>query len=74
MSPQLMLPKMKMRSTEGSGGQRTPSVLNAQNCAHEPRDPNNAFVVVADREYCMLIGANTEAALLAQQLPPNPQI
>jgi hypothetical protein len=28
MSPQLMLPKMKTRSTEGSGGQRTPSALN----------------------------------------------
>jgi hypothetical protein len=29
MSPQLMLPKMKTRSTEGSGGQRMPSALNA---------------------------------------------
>jgi hypothetical protein len=27
-SPQLMLPKMKMRSTEGSSRQRTPSALN----------------------------------------------
>jgi hypothetical protein len=29
MSPQLTLPKIKMRSTVGSGGQRTPSALNA---------------------------------------------
>jgi hypothetical protein len=28
MSPQLKLPKMRMRSREGSGGRRTPSALN----------------------------------------------
>ncbi|RLM79847.1 early nodulin-like protein 1 [Panicum miliaceum] len=47
---------------------------NAQNRAREPRDLNNAFAAVADREYCMLIGAIAEAAVLAQQLPSNPQI
>jgi hypothetical protein len=47
---------------------------NMQNCARIPRDLNNAFPAVADREYRMPIGAITEAALLAQQLPPNPQI
>jgi hypothetical protein len=45
---------------------------NAQNRAREPRDVNNAFVAVADLEYCTPIGAIVEAALLAQQLPPNP--
>jgi hypothetical protein len=47
---------------------------NAQNRASEPRDLNNAFAVVANREYHTPIGAIAEAALLAQQLPPNPQI
>jgi hypothetical protein len=44
---------------------------NAQNRAHVPRDLSNAFAVVADREYRTPIGAIAEAALLAQQLPPN---
>jgi signal transduction histidine kinase len=35
---------------------------------------NNAFVAAADREYRTPIGAIAEAALLAQHLPPNPQI
>jgi hypothetical protein len=38
------------------------------------RDLNNAFAAFADREYCTPIGAISEAALLAQQLPPNPKI
>jgi hypothetical protein len=44
----------------------------AQNHAREPRDLNNAFAAVADREYRTPIGAIAEAAVLAQQLPPNP--
>jgi hypothetical protein len=47
---------------------------NAQNRAHEPRDLYNAIPAVADREYRTPIGAIAEAALLAQKLPPNPQI
>jgi hypothetical protein len=47
---------------------------NAQNHARETRDLNNAFAAVADREYRMPIGTIAEPALLAQQLPPNPQI
>jgi hypothetical protein len=47
---------------------------NAQNHAREPRDLNNAFAAVADREYRTPIGAIIDVALLAQQLPPNPQI
>jgi hypothetical protein len=47
---------------------------NAQNCAHEPRDLNNAFITVTDREYRTPIGANAEAVVLAKQLPPNPEI
>jgi hypothetical protein len=47
---------------------------NTQNRAREPRDLNNTFAGVADREYRTPIGAIAEAALLAQQLPPNPQI
>jgi hypothetical protein len=47
---------------------------NAQNRAREPRDLNNAFAAVAYREYRTPIDAIAEAALLAQQLPPNPQI
>jgi hypothetical protein len=47
---------------------------NTQNRAREPRDLNNAFAVVTDREYRMPIGAIAEATLLAQQLPTNPQI
>jgi hypothetical protein len=47
---------------------------NVQNRALEPRDLNNAFAAVADREYRTSIGTIAETALLAQQLPPNPQI
>jgi hypothetical protein len=50
---------------------------NAENHARDPiyqRNLNNAFAAVADREYRTLISAIAEAALLAQQLPPNPQI
>jgi hypothetical protein len=47
---------------------------NAQNCARVLRDLNNAFAAVADHEYHTPIGAIAEAALLAQQLPSNPQI
>jgi hypothetical protein len=50
---------------------------NAKNCAHNPmyqRNLNNAFAAAADREYRTLISAIAEATLLAQQLPPNPQI
>jgi hypothetical protein len=39
---------------------------NAQNRALVPRDLNNAFAAVADREYCTPIGAIAKAALLAQ--------
>jgi hypothetical protein len=35
---------------------------------------NNAFAAAADREFRTPIGTIAEAALLAQQLPPNPQI
>jgi hypothetical protein len=38
------------------------------------RNHNNAFAAAADRKYCTPIGAIVEAALLARQLPPNPQI
>jgi hypothetical protein len=44
---------------------------NVQNRARDlmyQRDLNNAFATVADQEY------RAQAALLAQQLPPNPQI
>jgi hypothetical protein len=47
---------------------------NMQNRAREPRDLNNAFAAVVDRKYHTPIDAIAEAALLAQQLPPNPQI
>jgi signal transduction histidine kinase len=47
---------------------------NAQNRTREPRDLNNAFAAVVDREYRTPIGAIAEATLLAQQLPSNPQI
>jgi hypothetical protein len=47
---------------------------NTQNRAREPRDLSNAFAAVADREVRTPIGTITEAALLATQLPPNPQI
>jgi hypothetical protein len=47
---------------------------NAQNRTREPRDVNNTFAAVVDREYRTPIGAIAKAALLAQQLPSNPQI
>ncbi|RLM54356.1 hypothetical protein C2845_PM10G12240 [Panicum miliaceum] len=50
---------------------------NVENRARNPmyeRNLNNAFAAAADREYHTPIGAISEAALLAQQLPSNPQI
>jgi hypothetical protein len=50
---------------------------NAKNHAPNPmyqRNLNNTFAVAADGEHRTPIGAIVEAALLAQQLPPNPQI
>ncbi|RLM80131.1 retrotransposon protein, putative, Ty3-gypsy subclass [Panicum miliaceum] len=50
---------------------------NMENHARNPmyqRNLNNAFAVAVDREYRTPIGAIAEAALLAQQLPPYPQI
>jgi hypothetical protein len=50
---------------------------NAKNHARNPmyqRNLNNAFAAVTDQEYGTLIAAIVEAVLLAQQLPPNPQI
>jgi signal transduction histidine kinase len=47
---------------------------NAQNHAHAPRDLNNAFAAIVDREYRTPISTIIEAALLTQQLPSNPQI
>jgi hypothetical protein len=38
------------------------------------RNLNKAFAAAEDQEYCTPIGAIAEAALLAQQLPPNPKI
>jgi hypothetical protein len=48
-----------------------------ENVARNPiyqRNLNNAFTAAAHREYRTPIGAIAEARLLAQQLPPNPQI
>jgi hypothetical protein len=48
---------------------------NIENRACNPmhqRNLNNAFVVAVDREYCTPIGTIADAALLAQQLSPNP--
>jgi hypothetical protein len=50
---------------------------NAKNCARNllyQRNLNNAFAAAEDWEYRTPIGAIVEAVLLAQQLPPNPQI
>jgi hypothetical protein len=38
------------------------------------RNLNNAFVAAEDQEYDTPIGAIAKAALLVQQLPPNPQL
>jgi hypothetical protein len=49
---------------------------NTENRARNPmyqRNLNNTFAVAADREYRTPIGAIAEAALLAQQLSPNPR-
>jgi hypothetical protein len=46
---------------------------HARNPMHQ-RNLNNAFAVAVDWEYRTPIGAIVEAALLDQQLPPNPQI
>jgi hypothetical protein len=46
---------------------------HARNPMHQ-RNLNNAFAAAVDREYRAPISAIAEAALLAQQLPPNPQI
>jgi hypothetical protein len=49
---------------------------NMENRARDPmyqRNLKDAFAAVVDREYCTQIGAIIEAALLAQQLAPNPQ-
>jgi signal transduction histidine kinase len=53
-------------------GKRAQRRRNAQNRTRKPRDLNNAFAVVVDREYRTPIGAIAEAVVLAQQLPPNP--
>jgi hypothetical protein len=48
---------------------------NVKNHARNPmhqRNLNNAFAAAADQEYRTPIGGIVEAALLAQQLPPNP--
>jgi signal transduction histidine kinase len=50
---------------------------NMENHARNPmylRNLKNAFAAAADREYRTPIGAIAEAALLVQQLPPNPQL
>jgi hypothetical protein len=55
---------------------RTQHRRNVRNRAHKPmhqRNLNNAFAAAADREYRTPIGTIAEAALLAQQLPPNPR-
>jgi hypothetical protein len=49
---------------------------NVENRARIPmyeRKLNNAFAAAAYRDYHTPIGAIAEAALLAQQLPPNPR-
>jgi hypothetical protein len=60
------------RIRRAKNAKRAQRKRKAQNHAHEPRDLNNAFAAVADREYRTLIGAIVEAALLAQELPSNP--
>jgi hypothetical protein len=50
---------------------------NVENHARNPmyqRNLNNALAAAADRECFTPIGTIAEVALLAQQLPPNPQI
>jgi hypothetical protein len=80
MSTQRTLLKMKTRSTEGSGGSRTPNVpsvggtqkpahgthLNAENSMVPSQQPD-------DRQYNTPIGNIAEAALLIQRLPQNPK-
>jgi hypothetical protein len=62
------------RIRRAKNAKRAQRRCNAQNRAREPRDLNNAIVVAVDREYRTSIGTITEVALLAQQLPSNPQI
>jgi hypothetical protein len=62
------------RIRRAKNAKRAQSRCNVQHRAREPRDLNNAFAAVADREYRTPIGAIAKVALLAQQLPPNPQI
>jgi hypothetical protein len=62
------------RIRQAKNAKRAQCRRNVQNRAREPWDLNNAFVVVVDCEYCTPIGDIAEAALLAQQLPSNPQI
>jgi hypothetical protein len=66
--------EVHQRIRRAKNAKRSQRRRNAQNYTSEPRDLNNAFVAVADREYCMPIGTITEAAVLAQQLPSNPPI
>jgi hypothetical protein len=56
---------------------RTQHRQNMENRTRNPmyqRNLNNTFAAAADWEYRTPISAIAEAALLAQQLPPNPQI
>jgi hypothetical protein len=49
---------------------------NAENCTRNllyRRNLNSAFGTAEDRQYRTLISAIAEAALLVQQLPPNPR-
>jgi hypothetical protein len=54
--------------------QRRQNMENRDRNPMHQRNLNNAFVAVADWEYRTPISAIAEAVLLAQQLPPNPQI
>jgi hypothetical protein len=64
--------KEHQRIQQAKNAKRTERWHNAQNCTREPRDLNNAFAAVTDHDYCMLIGAIVEVALLAQQLVAEP--
>jgi signal transduction histidine kinase len=57
--------------------QRAKRRQNAKNHARNPlyqRNLNNTFIAIEDQEYRTPINAIAEGALLAQQLPPDPQI
>jgi hypothetical protein len=62
------------RIRRAKNAKRAQRKSNAQNRARKPRDLNNAFAAAMDHEYRTPIGAIVEVALLAQQLPSNPQI